>query len=102
MRLGFLLSIVLAVHNTVDATVVKGRRSASNATILTPDFVEFVQEIVDADQIQGLTMAVVYKNGPAELGAWGIKSENGTNMTTDVRCSELLGARVLMRPRYVL
>jgi hypothetical protein len=87
MKLGFLLSIVLALHNTVDAAVLKGRRSANgtSATVLTPDFVKFVQEVVDANQIPGLTMAFVNKTGPAELGAWGIKSENGTNMTTDVR-----------------
>ena len=87
MKLGFLLSIVLALHNSVDAAVLKGRRSANgtSTTVLTPEFVEFVQQVVDADQIPGLTMAVVYKTGPAEVGAWGIKSENGTNMTTDVR-----------------
>jgi hypothetical protein len=88
MRLGFLLSIVLALHNAVGATVDKGRRLAPNgasATILTPDLVEIVQEMVNANEIQGLTMAVVHKTGPAELGAWGIKFENGTKMTTDVR-----------------
>jgi hypothetical protein len=86
MRLGFLLSIVLALHNEVDATVDKGQSPlyGTPANLLTPDFVEIVQEIVDADKIQGLTMAIVYKAGPAELGAWGIKSEDGTKMTTDV------------------
>ncbi|KAH9994422.1 hypothetical protein BJV77DRAFT_304942 [Russula vinacea] len=65
MKLGFLLSIVLALHNSVDAAVLKGRRSANgtSATVLTPEFVEFVQQVVDADQIPGLTMAVVIKPG---------------------------------------
>jgi hypothetical protein len=86
MRLVSLLSIAFALHTAVAATVGNGRRSAlTSATILTPDFVEFVQAIVDADEIKGLTMAVVHKTGPAELGAWGINSENGTKMTTDVR-----------------
>ena len=88
MRLWLLFSIVFALRNTVDATVVKGRRSTLNGTsttILTPDFVEFVQETVETEKIQGLTVAIVHKTGPAELGAWGIKYENGTNMTTDVR-----------------
>jgi hypothetical protein len=31
-----------------------------------------------------LTLAIVHKTKPAEFGAWGIKSENGTKMTTDV------------------
>jgi hypothetical protein len=87
MRPGFLLSIVLALHSAVGATVDKERRSAPNGTsaILTPDIVEFVQGIVDTYEIKGLTMAIVYKTGRAEVGAWGIKSENGTKMTTDVR-----------------
>jgi hypothetical protein len=88
MRLVDLLSIVLALYNAVDVTVGKGPQSALNGTpakILTPDLVEFVQDIVDADNVPGLTMAIVHKTGPAELGAWGIKSEDGTKMTTDVR-----------------
>ena len=90
MRLGLLFSVVLVLRNAVDATVVKGRQSILNGTststtILTPDFVEFVQEVVDAEKIQGLTVAIVHKTRPPELGAWGIKYENGTNMTTDVR-----------------
>jgi hypothetical protein len=88
MRLASLLFIVFALHNAVTATVVRGRQLAPNgtsATILTPDLAKFVQEVVNANEIQGLTMAIVHKTGPAELGAWGIKSENGTKMTTDVR-----------------
>ncbi|KAI0005373.1 beta-lactamase/transpeptidase-like protein [Russula compacta] len=89
MRLGFLLSIVVvALQNVAGVTASEGQlsaRSSTNATstILTPDFVEIVQEIVDTEGIPGLTLAVVYKTGPPELGAWGIKSEDGTNMTTD-------------------
>jgi hypothetical protein len=82
------LSVVVALHSAVDVTAGKEPRSAVNGTsptILTPDFVETVQGIVDAGGIQGLTLAIVNKSGPAELGAWGIRSENGTNMTTDVR-----------------
>jgi hypothetical protein len=69
-------------------TAAKERRSnvsGTSTTFLTPDFIETVQEIVDAGGVQGLTLAIVNKTGPAEFGAWGIKSENGTNMTTDVR-----------------
>jgi hypothetical protein len=88
MRFVSLLFIALAVHNSATATVVRGRQLTPNgtsATVLTPDLVEFVQEVVNANEIQGLTLAIVHKTGPPELGAWGIKSENGTNMTTDVR-----------------
>ena len=95
MRLGFLLPIFPALYSTVDATtLVKGRQSALNGTsgtILTPDVVQFVQNIVQADGIPGLTLAIVHKTKPAEFGAWGIKSENGTNMTTDVGYAQLFG-----------
>jgi hypothetical protein len=88
MRFWSLLPVILALQNTLDATASIAKRSIPSGTpgaILTPDFVETVQQIVDADEIPGLTLAVVYKNGSSELGAWGIKSEDGTKMTTDVR-----------------
>jgi len=89
MRLFFiLLSVIVALHSAVDATAGEERRSTvkrTPATFLTPDFVKAVQNIVDADGIPGLTLAVVNKTGSTEFGAWGIKSENGTKMTTDVR-----------------
>ena len=95
MRLGFLLLIFPALYSTVDAiTPLKGRQSALNGTsdtILTPDVVQFVQNIVQADGIPGLTLAIVHKTKPAEFGAWGIKSENGTNMTTDVGYAQFFG-----------
>jgi len=98
----FLLSVVVAFPSAVESSRVprtepnarfvlaagKERRSTLNGTsptILTPDFVESVQKIVDAEGIPGLTLAIVNKTGPVEFGAWGIKSENGTKMTTDVR-----------------
>jgi len=86
MRLWSLLPIILTLINAPDATA----SSATPPIVLTPDFVQAVQQIVDADWIPGLTLAVVYKNGPPELGAWGIKDEDGTNMTTDVRSAFIL------------
>ena len=95
MRFGFLLSIIPVLCSTVDATVpIKGRQSAPNGisgSVLTPDVVQLVQNIVEADGIPGLTLAIVHKTKPAEFGAWGIKSENGTNMTTDVSYAQLFG-----------
>ena len=90
MRLGFLFSIFTALYNAVDATIVKldGRQSGSNGTsgsVLTPDVVQLVQRVLDTDTIPGLAVAIVYKNKSAEYGTWGIKYENGTKMTKDVR-----------------
>jgi len=87
MRLWSLLPIVLALNNVADATASSG----TPPIILTPDFVQTVQQIVDAAGIPGLTLAVVNRNGPPEFGAWGIKSEDGTNMTTDVRLVCIFG-----------
>ena len=78
-----LWSILPIIHNTVLLGAIAS--SGTSPTILTPDFVQAVQQTVDADGIPGLALAIVYKNGSSELGAWGIKNENGTNMTTDVR-----------------
>ena len=83
----FLLSVVVVLHSAVEVNAGKERRSTVNGTsvtILTPDVVKSVQEIVDSEGVPGLTLAVVSKTGPAEFGAWGIKFENGTKMTTDV------------------
>ena len=88
MRPLWFLSAVVALHSTVGASTSKQRRSAPNGaspTVLTPEFIETVQEIVDAGEIPGLTLAFVSLTGPAELGAWGINSEDGTNMATKVR-----------------
>lgn len=78
-----LLSIVVALYSAVGAAASKERRSTPN--VLTPDLVQSVQKIVDAQGIPGLSLAIVNKTGPAELGVWGIKSENRTKMTSDVR-----------------
>ncbi|KAI0253805.1 beta-lactamase/transpeptidase-like protein [Lactifluus subvellereus] len=51
--------------------------------ILTPEFTETVQQIVDTYQIPGLALAVVHKDGPPEYGTWGKNSEDGSLMTVD-------------------
>ena len=86
MRLGFLLTFFPALYNAVDASVVKleGRQSGSGS-VITPDVVQIVQEVLDAYTIPGLALAIVYKNKSAEYGTWGIKYEDGTKVTKDVR-----------------
>ena len=79
------LSPILLIIHTVSQVLCAVASSGAYPTILTPDFVQAVQQTVDTDGIPGLALAIVYKNGSSELGAWGIKDEDGTNMTTDVR-----------------
>ena len=82
MKLLCFLSVVIALHGAAEATAGNERRST---TLLTPDIADIVQKTVDSGGIPGLTLAFISKTGQAEFGAWGIKSENGSKMTTDVR-----------------
>ncbi|KAI0252716.1 beta-lactamase/transpeptidase-like protein [Lactifluus subvellereus] len=88
MRFTFLPIIVL-LHNATGGIASGWKRSSSpepsttGQNILTPDFVKAVQDVIDAEEIPGLTLAIVRETGPTEFGAWGIKSEDGTKMTTD-------------------
>ncbi|KAI0296713.1 beta-lactamase/transpeptidase-like protein [Russula brevipes] len=93
MRLWSFLPILVAIHAATDAIASITQRATpagTSATILTPDVIGIVQKIADANKIPGLTVAIVDKSGHVELGAWGIKSENGTNMTTDTKVANIL------------
>ena len=82
----FLLSVIIVIHSAVDVTAGKERRSNVNgrsATILTPDVVQAVQEVVDSEAVGGGSLVFFNKTKTTFL-ALGVKSENGTNMTTDV------------------
>ena len=84
MRLRLFLSVFSVLYNAVDASVLKGRQSGTSP-ILTPDVVQLVQKAVDVGKIPGLAVAIVHTNKTTEYGTWGIKSEDGAKMTTDVR-----------------
>jgi hypothetical protein len=47
--------------------------------------------MIDAGGVPGLTLATVNQTGPAELGAWGLKSGSGTNTTLPQTYAELHG-----------
>ncbi|KAI9446776.1 beta-lactamase/transpeptidase-like protein [Lactarius indigo] len=51
--------------------------------ILTPDLTDIVQDIVDTNQIPGLALAIVHKDGHSEFGTWGKMSEDGSRVTED-------------------
>ena len=82
MRFWFLcvLPILAAFHNAANATAIKGQRSSPSLaerfapTVLTPDFVNAVQKVVEAGEIPGLTLAVVYKKtsrrSSAQVRGW--------------------------------
>ncbi|KAI9452268.1 beta-lactamase/transpeptidase-like protein [Russula earlei] len=81
-----LFSVIVALHNAADLITAAstGHRLTPVGTILTPDFVDAVQQIVDNGTIPGLTLAIVNKTRPAELGAWGIKAEDEAFLSTSL------------------
>ncbi|KAI0271640.1 beta-lactamase/transpeptidase-like protein [Gloeopeniophorella convolvens] len=89
MRFRRLLPHAIVVYHAVGAVAWGDQQplisepSGAATPILTPDFSEFVQRLIENGKIPGLTVAVVRKDGPTELGAWGIKSEEGAAMTSD-------------------
>jgi len=58
--------------------------SRAQPTVFTAEFTKVIQDVVHAYQIPGPSLAVVHKDGPPEVGTWGMKSEDGTRMTADV------------------
>lgn len=53
--------------------------------ILTPSLEEYIRAVKRAMNIPGLSVAVVHAEDETEFGAWGIRSEDGDPMTSDVR-----------------
>jgi hypothetical protein len=52
--------------------------------IITPEFSEFVQQVINTSNIHGLSLAVVRKEGDPEFGAWGNRTEELDKMTSSV------------------
>ena len=52
---------------------------------ITPEIKEFAQDLVHNGSVPGMTIGVVHSNGVVEFEAFGIKTEDGDNMTADVR-----------------
>ena len=59
--------------------------------VIDAEVSRFIQDTMEASKIKGASLAFVRANGEVELGAWGIRSEDGDPMTTDVSIF-LLGA----------
>lgn len=57
---------------------------AQNQAILTPEFSSFVDGVLAKFNLPGVSISVSRKDGTSELGAWGIRTEDGEQMTPDV------------------
>ena len=66
-----------------DANTVEIHSASASRRVLTPEFKQFVQEIIDKYDVPGLTLGVLHE-GEVELGAWGRRTEDNDPMTEDV------------------
>ena len=58
--------------------------SASQKAI-THELSHHIQHLLDSTRTPGLTLGVVHPTGTTEIGAWGVRSEDGEVTTEDVR-----------------
>lgn len=58
-------------------------REAGLKKVITPELEDLIVGILNEATVPGLTLGVVHSGG-VEFGSWGKKTEEGTNMTTDV------------------
>lgn len=83
------------ITTTVAAS--SGVTTTGNSTIqtLTPELVEWIQGQVDTKVLPGVAVAVVHDDGSLEYGNWGVRTEDGVNMTSDVSVLKLYVVIVL-------
>ncbi|KAI5119180.1 hypothetical protein M0805_000634 [Coniferiporia weirii] len=55
----------------------------SREKILSPEFTDYVHHLMDLWNVKGAAIAVVKPGGEVELGAYGVKTEDGERMTPD-------------------
>ena len=51
--------------------------------IITPEFTHFVETLRESESVPGIALGVVHE-GRTVANSWGIRSEDGTNVTSDV------------------
>jgi hypothetical protein len=96
MLLSIVLSIswlCLAVYGQLLSriqTVFSRPNLTSEGRVVTQEFSEFVEELLNDSNLHGLSLAIVRKEGDPEFGAWGERTEEGDMMTTRVCILELL------------
>ena len=56
-------------------------------SVITPQLSAFIENTLALENITGLSVAVISKDGEPEFRAWGYRTEDGDEVTPDVRCS---------------
>lgn len=57
--------------------------------VIDAKFSSYVEHLLDKEEIKGVSLAVVKPGGDTEYGAWGIRTEDGEKMTSDVSLQHL-------------
>ena len=78
-----MLAAILILVTSVTSSAIAGTGNGTGQA-LSPSLVEYIQSQVDSKQLPGVAIAVLHPDDSVEYGAWGIRTEEGANMTTDV------------------
>lgn len=58
--------------------------ASAHKRAITPDVAALVEELMRKGGIPGLSLGIVHSNHTTEVEAWGIKTEDGDELATDV------------------
>jgi hypothetical protein len=86
LKTGIVLLGLLARFSCAHASTQQPFTSDAHAKnkVLNDDFVVFVKNILANETIPGISVAVVRPDGEVELGAWGNRTEEGTELEPNV------------------
>lgn len=79
-----LSSLFLAVDGQLSSQAVFSSPWNGEEHVITPRFSEFVEGLLNASNIHGLSLAIIRKDGEPEFGAWGSRTEEGDPTTPNV------------------
>ena len=80
-----ILLVSLLLSNTLAQGRVYSRAGLNAKKILTPPVKAWIQDVQSSLDVPGISVAVVQNTDDPEFGTWGIRSEDGDAMTSDVR-----------------
>jgi hypothetical protein len=58
--------------------------SSNLGDVITPEFSRYVEGLLNATNVPGLSLVVVRKDGNPEFAAWGKRTEDGAATTSNV------------------
>ena len=73
-----------AFQFALEESTVAGISTTKHA--LTPGVLNLTEQLMKEGDIPGLSIGVVHSNDIVEVQSWGIRSEDGDVLTTDVGC----------------